>query len=254
VKTFFPQTPLLVLVLWALTSFQSHAETFSVLSLGSRQDAKTWADGFKKLGLTAGKEITSGSPSLEDIKSFFNRSDEWLFIAGHFSDHLFNETGTVEIWFQEDGVRILSSGTETILKKDSGFLQHKRAKLLFWGGCSVHSSDVAIKLHRQLFGKTTAIGWISATGWEILDINLGGKGNGPAVQTPNFFSILGNSDASKVRDAWLKSADGIYWGQDSQGKPFRPRFSVVDSDGQEYVLTGNIQPNKGYQKGRKFEQ
>jgi hypothetical protein len=254
-KTRGLKAPVLALYLWAMTPFQSHADTFSVLSLGNRQDAKTWAEGLRKLGLTPGREIISGTPTTEEIKSFFGRSDDWLFIAGHFTDHLYNDAKTVEIWFQPNGVRIVSSGTETLLTKTSGFLQHQHAKVLFWGGCSVHYSDASIKLHRQLFGRTTTVGWKSLTGWEILDINLGGKGNGASVQSPNFFSILnGSSDSSKVRDAWLKAADGIYWGQDSEGNPYRPRFSVVDPGGQEYVLTGNIQPNKGYQAGRKLDQ
>jgi len=232
------------------------AATYSVLSLGSREDARTWAKGMQgNLGLAKGIEVLAPNPSLAQIKSFFMRSDDWLFMAGHFSDHLYNEGDTIGVYFEKAAVRIRHQGQEVTLKKGDGFKQHQNVKVVFWGGCSVHDNPDQVRIFRELFGSSAVyVGWRETTGWQILDINLGGKGTGPAPHVPNFFTLMNNSaKPSQVMEAWLKSADAITWGKDDKGFPVRPKFSVIDGMGDEWILRGDLQPRGGWEKSkRKF--
>ncbi|MBN8246455.1 MAG: hypothetical protein J0L84_03315, partial [Verrucomicrobia bacterium] len=230
------------------------ADTFSILSLGTRADADTWQAGAAGLGLQAGKIIKKPNPSLADLKAFFSRSDDWLFIAGHFTDHLYNHAKTIKIWFKKDSVVIEHPDGNATLARGGDFKQHVKAAVLFWGGCNVHSDVARVEAHRALFQKSTVmVGWLAITGWEIVDVNCGGKGSGTNKQTTNFFSLMaGSSTASLARTNWLSSADKIAWGQDSAGNAYRPRFSVVDETGQEWLLMGNVTTDKGQTKGRKF--
>ena len=197
----------------------------------------------------------SGRPktSLAEIKALFARNDEWLFLAGHFTDHLYNEGGSIRLYFEPTAVRVIYDGQTVVLKKGEGFKQHLNMRDLFWGGCSVHSEVDQVRVFRQLFGNSTYVGWRGTTGWQMVDINLGGKGDGNVNRTPNFFTYMnGKADASLVKEAWLKSADNVTWGRDAAGNAVRPKFSVIDSIGQEWILIGEMLPKKGWEKGRKF--
>ena len=220
----------------ALTSFL-HAETFSVLSLGDRKDATRWQTGVRdNLKLTEGKVIKSPAPTLNDLKDFFGRSDQWIYIAGHYTNDkgLYNNSETISIKFEKDRVIIKHpDNANLVLKKGAGFNQ-QNAQVVMWGGCSTHSSDDLVKIQRELFGSSAVfVGWIGLTGWEIVDINLGGKKLDGTPPPKNFFTYMNAShDKTKVRAAWLKSADDINWVKDELGNPVRPKFSVIDEQGQ----------------------
>ncbi|MDX1952188.1 MAG: hypothetical protein SFY81_08375 [Verrucomicrobiota bacterium] len=244
------KTLLFCLVAFAVSASVHASETYAVLSLGTRDDAKTWADGMRtNLKVTRGIEIREPRPSLARLKEFFSRSDHWLFFGGHFSDHLYNDAKTIHIYFESSQVRLIYDEQEHILKKSEGFKQSANAKTVFWGGCNIHSDENRVKTIRELFGKQAVyVGWIGITGWEIVNINLGSNG-----QSPNFFTNMkGKADPAQVRQSWLESADNINWDRDNQGNPVRPKFSVIESSGQEWVLTGDLQPKKGSKKGRHF--
>jgi len=240
----------------ALTSLLQ-AESFSVLSLGDRKDATRWQTGVRdNLKLTEGKVIKSPAPTLADLKEFFGRSDHWIYIAGHYThdDGLYNDRETISIKFEKDRVIIKHpDNANLILKKGAGFNQQS-AQVVMWGGCSTHSSDDFVKAQRELFGSSAVfVGWMGTTGWEIVDINLGGKKLDGTSPAKNFFTYMnGSHDKTKVRAAWLQSADDINWVRDRDGNPVRPKFSVIDEQGQQYLLKEELTQGAGQKKGKKY--
>lgn len=232
--------------------------TFSTLCLGSRKDADQWRKGMKdKLGFTETKFVKLAEPSVAELKGFFGASDDWLYIAGHFSsaqsswanwpyddeNRLYNDTDnnvgtppTLEVLFRSTSVlcrrKTDSSWDETELVKGKGFKQGAKAKVVIWGGCSVGNADIVISM-QALFGPALIIAFSGETGWQILDIMMGGYGTGTGTgwKTPNFWDKLGNKsgDLGAVRDAWLDTARAITW-----GAGILDRFRVFDPDGTEH--------------------
>ncbi len=222
--------------------------TYSILSLGSRRDAKQFRKGAAgKLSLTEGAVVTGAKPSLAEIKTLFRRSDDVLFLAGHYSTTLYNQDQTIHLSFANDKLTIKYDGQVTELVRGTGFKQ-TGPKLVIWGGCSVCSSDTTTATMRALFGPHVMIGWIGETGWEITDIMFGGKGNAntgseplPTYATPNYFEELGGSiaDATKLWKAWLKVANGIPWGNaPNNGGPYIDRFCTIDKSGTKHLPAG----------------
>jgi hypothetical protein len=236
--------------------------THSTLCLGNRKDADRWRKGMKeKLGFTEGKFVKDITPSLVDIATFFKQKDDWLFMAGHFSQavgkwgtwphateyRLYNDLDndhttppTLEALFRKDHVLVRrkegGAWTEKKLARGKEFLQHEKAKVLLWGGCGVCNED-SIEILRELFGKVLIIGWHGKTGWEITDLMMGGFGNKPdpgGWRSPNFWEKLGgsHSDLVKVRNAWLDTAKAITWAGD-----ILSRFCVIDPDGTHHKAT-----------------
>lgn len=216
--------------------------SFSTLSLGTRKDAARWRKGMKeKLTFAEGVYHAEPSPTLAAIEGFFGRSDDWLFLAGHYDqDVLYNEQQTIKIKFQSSKVEIAhGSQSKTLIK---GQRMKQAPKLVLWGGCSVCDSTQSINMLRTLFGGMLLIGWKGQTGWEIVDIMLGGFGHANPTgpwNSPNFFDKLGNGagDLKKCRDAWLDVAKSIPWGPPKPGEPpYIERFCVVDPDGTVHSL------------------
>lgn len=223
--------------------------SFSVLSLGTRRDAQQFRKGATdKLHLTAGTVLNAPKPPLDDIKKLFARSDDVLFLAGHYVQSLYNEDHSVDLTFAADKLTIKYDGQSSVLNRGAEFKQ-TNCKLVIWGGCSVCSSDTTIATMRALFGSHVMIGWIGVTGWEITDIMFGGKGHGspepeplPDLAEPNYFTALSGSvgDPARLWKDWLKVAKALPWGNDSQGKPYLDRFCAVDVGGTKHVASQAI--------------
>lgn len=217
--------------------------TFSVLSLGTRRDAKQFRKGaVEKLQLSPGSFIHAAKPSLNDLKSLFGRSDDVLFLAGHFGNSLYNEDRSIDLEFAASKLTINYDGQTAVLNRGAEFKQTS-CKLIIWGGCNVCSDAQTIATMRALFGPHVLVGWVGVTGWEITDIMFGGKGHGsmaaeplPDFAMPNYFSALGGSigDSTSLWKEWLHVAKAIPWGNDPQGKPYLDRFCVVDTSGKPH--------------------
>lgn len=231
--------------------------TFSTLCLGSRKDADQWRKGMKdKLGFTESKFVKHPEPSLAELKGFFGASDDWLYVAGHFSSvngwpswpypnesRLYNDIDndattppTAEILFRSGNVlcrrKSGSSWAESLLVRGDGFKQNAKAKVVIWGGCSVGNPNT-VGTMQALFGPAVIVAFAGETGWQILDVMMGGYGDssGSGWKTPNFWDKLGSNsgDLVAVRDAWLETAGAITWGSD-----ILSRFRVFDPDGTEH--------------------
>src|SRR5687767_10573405 len=115
----------------------------ATLSLGTREDAKYWSrECANQLQYQSGLAITEPDPSLQDIVRFFGRSDNWLFVGGHFTaaKHLYNEAETIKVRFGADKVTVTHGAQTAVLRKGTEFKQHQSIKAIFWGGCNVHST------------------------------------------------------------------------------------------------------------------
>ena len=212
----------------------------SALSLGTRDDATYWSSTCtSELSFNAIHKITNPVPTLQSIKDFFSGSEEWLFLAGHFTrqDHLYNERATVKIKFQNDRIVIDHPDASGVkLVKGEGFQQHKNVKVLFWGGCDVHSDNRVVETMRKLFDSPVMIGWRGTTGWEILNSVMGGFGNTSPHSSRDFFSRVKSrpSDSDTVKNAWLNTAKDTTWG--STTPTIESRFSVIMPNGTEYRI------------------
>ncbi|MFC0804613.1 MULTISPECIES: hypothetical protein [Sinorhizobium] len=223
--------------------------TFSVLSLGTRRDAKQFRKGaVEKLQLSPGSFLHATKPSLNDLKSLFARSDDVLFLAGHFSNSLYNDDQSIDLEFGTSKLTITYDGQTVVLNRGTEFKQTS-CKLIIWGGCNVCSSAQTIATMRALFGPHVLVGWVGVTGWEITDIMFGGKGHGsaapeplPDFAMPNYFSALGGSigDSTRLWKEWLKVAKAISWGNDAEGRPYLERFCVVDATGKAHYASEAI--------------
>lgn len=218
----------------------------SVLSLGTRKDADLWsATCASALKYTSRHKFTKPEPSLDEIRAFFGGSEEWLYIAGHFThaSHLYNETESVKVRFANDRVTVTHPDkTDVVLKKGSDFQQHKKVKVIFWGGCDVHSSAETVRTMRALFGNPLMIGWHGTTGWQILHSVMGGFGNKPPHSPRSFFDRVATNpaDPNAVKDAWLETAADTTWGKpDDSGPAYKKRFSVITPDGTDHRIPGH---------------
>ena len=90
--------------------------SFSVLSLGTRRHAKQFRKGaIEELHLTAGTILNTPKQPLEDIKKLFARSDDVLFLAGHYTSSLYNEDHSVDLTFEADKLTVKYDGQSTVL-------------------------------------------------------------------------------------------------------------------------------------------
>jgi hypothetical protein len=221
--------------------------TFSVLSLGTRRDAKQFRKGAtEKLGLSTGSVLNAPKPPLDDIKKLLARTDDVLFLAGHFNNNsLYNEDHSIDLAFEANKLTIKYDTQTAVLNRGAEFKQTK-CKFVIWGGCSVCNDTSTIATMRALFGKHVLIGWIGVTGWEITDIMFGGKGKasadpepGSTFAVPNYFDALGGSiaDPAALWKEWLKVAKAIAWGNDPGGKPYLDRFCAVDIDANKHTAS-----------------
>lgn len=223
--------------------------SFSALSLGTRRDAKQFRKGaVEKLGLSPGVVLNTPKPSLADIVKLFRRTDDVIFLAGHFAGSLYNEEKSVDISFHADKVVIRYDAQTVVLNRLSEFKQ-TNCRLVIWGGCSVCDTKETVDVMRALFGRHVLIGWIGQTGWTITDIMFGGKGQASSsaepVATfalPNYFDALGGAitNSDKLWQEWLKVAQGIAWGNDTSGKPYIDRFCAIDIDGGKHQASDAI--------------
>ena len=233
----------------------SSALTASILSLGTRTDAATWKSGVESLGGTIVKEIRAPVPSVSDIKSFFASDEQWLFIAGHFSNgELYNQAhedgdtaNAVVIKFRNDRV-ILNHGTSAAvdLVKNADFSQHINCKAVFWGGCNTNSNTGQVATFRTLFGNHTLIGWKGITGWQILNVVMGGFGNTAPNPSQDFFDRLGTdfADPTSIRTSWLDAANEAQWGDSGQTEA---KFSVIDPGGRGFRIHNNtVSPDPAF--------
>lgn len=226
------------------------AMSCSVLSLGTRMDARYWyAQCQRRLSFQPGVRVTTPRPSLRAMESVFARKDDWLYLAGHFRDHLYNHDDTSGVTFSSDQVELRNGKETRVLKRGEGFNQYGKLKVLFWGGCNVHSDANTVRAMRALFGAPVMVGWHSLTNRFIMLIVMGGLGNKPPNPARDFFDRIkaDPSDLENIRNAWLESGFAAHWGKPKSGPPYQERFSVVDRDGQEYILG-----TEGIKKGQSF--
>lgn len=117
-------------------------------------------------------------------------------------------------------------------------MQHGNCKAVFWGGCNTNSSNAQVTLFRNLFGDHTLIGWKGITGWQILNVVMGGFGNSPPNPAQDFFDLLGATpdDPATIKNAWLQSAIDSSWGDGTQTDD---KFSVISPSGSGFKISGN---------------
>jgi hypothetical protein len=209
----------------------------------------------ERLGFAEGRWVKKAEPSSTEIASVLGRTDNWLYLGGHFSkpidwpgwvhaeekrlyNDLDNNAGTPptrEVLIRSDNalVRTMNGGqwSEQRLGKGSGFKQTGPGHVLLFGGCAIAAAKADVLAFQALFDKPLIIGWTKATNRKMINLMLGGDGNNEAAGAPwsavNFWSKLGNGfgDAVKVREAWMATANAIF----TAGDPFRSHFAVVDA-------------------------
>lgn len=224
------------------------AKTCSVLSLGTRKDAATWKDRVHAdLGYEVGLDVRDPAPARQRILDVFRRSDDWLFLGGHFqANRLYNENDSIGITFAADSLSLHYPGSaDVVLRRGVEFQQHSRIKAVFWGGCDVCNPDERVVLLRKLFGPHILVGWIATTGWEILNTVMGAM-NRPDAE-PDFFDRMNVGGEVDIVSSWLAVANGVTWGAAVSGPAWKERFSVFDASGQEWVLRAGV-----VKKGRKL--
>lgn len=203
----------------------------ATLCLGTRPDATTWNAGCQSLGFTVAESVCKPEPSDAELDSIFACEAEWLYLGGHFGDNtLTNESGSLEIEFTKDSVKICRTGKEDrVLMKGAGFRLHSSCWMTLWGGCSVCSSGQTIRNIQQLFDGPLILGFAGLTGWRMVDAMLGGG----FMHKGHFFDNVRGKTEDMVawRTAWMKAAARGY----GDG-PNETKFRAVDSDGQEWVL------------------
>jgi hypothetical protein len=209
--------------------------TSANLTLGTRKDSQYWTQECRnQLGYEIGAEVRESKPSLDKMVSVFTRSDDWIFFGGHFTsmDHLFNDDRSVSVKFLSDKIVLNHDGVSRVLVKGEECKQHEKLKVIFWGGCNVHSFDEIRNNLRILFGNPMMIGWRSVTGWQILHSVMGGFGNEKPHAMRDFFDRVKVDSESEqtVREAWLATARDTIWGDST------PAFSIYDSLGTEHTL------------------
>ena len=211
----------------------------SVLSLGTRMDARYWyAQCQRQLRFQAGVQVTTPRPSLRAMQSVFGRADDWLYLAGHFRGYLYNHDDSTSVTFAADRVTLKNGDDEAVLKRDDGFKQHGKLSVLFWGGCNVHSDAATVRTMRALFGAPVMVGWHDLTNRFIMLIVMGGMGNKHPNPLRDFFDRIKTdpTDLEAIRNGWLQAGFDADWGKPESGLPYKQRFSVVDRNGQEYIL------------------
>jgi hypothetical protein len=118
---------------------------------------------------------------MEDLKSFFAETPDWLYLGGHFGSlTLFNEdsyksrAGAVDIEFADDHVEIkIDTTTATLSRADDTFQLHKQVVAILWGGCSVCNTTHTMKTLRNLFDQHVLLGFSVSTGVGMVDAMLG---------------------------------------------------------------------------------
>ncbi|HYF08844.1 MAG TPA: hypothetical protein VD970_14570 [Acetobacteraceae bacterium] len=209
------------------------AESYSTLSLGTRQDAATWERGCGSIGLTISSSIRKSSPSIAEMKAFFSSSASWIYFGGHFSGmRLYNEDSTASVTFERTQVTLTSGGTSAVVQQGSSdFNLHVSSRVILWGGCSVCSAQNTMQTMRSLFGKHVLLGFAGLTGWRMVDAMLGGG----FLKNHLFTRVKATSTApADVVQAWMGAAKAGYGGGENEVK-----FRAVDWDGQEWKLEGN---------------
>ena len=236
--------------------------TFSTLCLGNRNDADWWRRGMKeKLNFTEGKWVKNKEPSQADIASVFARTDDWLYLGGHFSlppkppnpvwpnwpysdekrlyndlDNVWTTPPTWEVLFRSGkallrGTATNGSWSEKSLTKGTEFKQTSAGHVLLFGGCAIADRKQDILAFQALFDSPLMLGWTLTTSRKMINLMLGGDGSNEANGAPwsqvNFWTKLGNSppNHANVRTAWLAAADHIF----TAGDPFRSHFAVIDA-------------------------
>jgi len=215
--------------------------TTRVLSLGTREDAKTWMDGCEKIGIKPESPIRNSYPTLDSLHAFFSSTPHWIFFGGHFSSsegRLCNEAENVNITFGHTRVRIaMPKGKKsTIYRADDPeahksahrFRLHELVKVVLWGGCNIVPQ---IQRMRSLFGPNhLLLGFSGTIGYRsVNDALLSGVGN-------FFGKVAANkTNLEEVRKAWLKAAT----------KSRQPlAFRAVDPDGSFWEI--QKLPKRGY--------
>jgi hypothetical protein len=201
-----------------------------ILCLGTRPDATTWEKGCRALGFDTPLPIKKPSPTMDELKAFFGRSYDWVFLAGHFSGgRLYNESGTVGVRFSAEAV-VLEVGSDTVeLRRGTSALGLSAPALVLWGGCSTLGSTATVSALHTLFGSHTMIGFQAMTGWRMVDAMLG---QGFMKDKRHFFTrVTADSTAEELRTAWMETARLGYAGGDLED-----RFAAVDPNGQRWVL------------------
>jgi hypothetical protein len=209
-------------------------QKYATLSLGTRQDAKTWDQGCQRLGMTETVSVRKPKPTDDELDSVFDSGANWLYLAGHFGvDTLYNEDGTLELTFEKNRIRVNRDGKwKRDIMKGGGFTLHESCWVVVWGGCSVCSNGENIRTMFSLFDQHLLLGFRGLTGWQVLDAMLGGG----FIKDKHFFSNVRSdpSDPTVVRDAWLEAALKGYGNTTYEGK-----FRAVDPDKQEWKIEKN---------------
>jgi hypothetical protein len=179
--------------------------------------------------------VRSPNPSDDELRRFFGCDAEWVYIGGHYTaGKLFNQaahegrSGALVVNFFTNDVIVSRDGTARFqLVKGDGFLLHKTAWVVLWGGCSVLKPGT-VRTMRRLFDQHTMLGFGGSTNWSIVNDLLGGG----SVQPDHFFNRVRPRPNNQVlvRDAWMGAAAA------KAGPAGGAR--AVDMDGETWMLSG----------------
>jgi hypothetical protein len=203
----------------------------ATLSLGTREDAKTWNQGCERLGFTVVSSVRKSNPTDAELDSVFGSDAEWLYLGGHFGSYtLSNEAGDLELKFQNDRIKVYRDNKwARDIEKGSGFKLNKSCWVVLWGGCNVCTGNESVRTMHKLFDEHVLLGFSGLTGWAMVNAMLGGG----FIKAKHFFNNVqrGTDDPIAVRNAWMEAARAGYG-----GGSLEDRFRAFDYDMQEWKL------------------
>jgi hypothetical protein len=203
-----------------------------IISLGTRADATTFEKGCKALGFDVPLPIKKPAPSMQELKDFFVRKVDWLFLAGHSGgNNILNESGSVNITFESKRI-VLTVNEETVnLGKGTANLSvDSSVKLIFFGGCSMLNKRAHIISFRDLFNKCPLLGFKQSTGWKMVDAMFGGG----FIKEHFFKRAKGQLDnKDKLARIWLETAASKYAYANTENEK---RFASVDTKGRRWII------------------
>lgn len=214
-----------------------------VLALGTRSDSRNLEKKCKSLGFKV-YTLIKPYPTIQEIKSFFSRSYDWIYLGGHSSGHrsgtrsianIYNERENRELIFKSNGIDFVTTGdtgieSTTSLIKGSSDLSHiTDTDLLILGGCRTVKQRENVTVYRSLFGDPGIIGFKGSTSIAVCNAMFGASN---WTKKNNFFTFANDNftDINHLCNAWLKM--GVWgWGRDMVDT-----FGSVDLSGRQWII------------------